>query len=179
MLDSMKKLFSGSLSKTKLAMVITSFIVFSTILGFGVFHGTKAAVTVNVDGEEVTVRTHAKTVADILKELDITVHPEDRLEPSKDTVVSDAMQIVWDPAKEVKLVIDDKERSIFTTAETVQEFLAEEDIDIQEHDKVSHSFNTPIKDDLVIAIDKAFEVTLNVGGKSNKYGLLRLRSLTF
>ncbi|MCM3620545.1 ubiquitin-like domain-containing protein [Sutcliffiella horikoshii] len=168
MLNSMKKLFSGTLSRTKLALVITSFIVFSSILGFGVFHGTKAAVTVNVDGEEVTVRTHAKTVADILKELDIKVHPEDRLEPSKETLVSDAMQIVWDPAKEVKLVIDDKERSIFTTAETVQELLAKEEIDIQEHDKVSQDLSTPIKDDLIIAIEKAFEVTLNVGGEKQQ-----------
>ncbi|WP_226683729.1 G5 and 3D domain-containing protein [Sutcliffiella horikoshii] len=168
MLNSMKKLFSGKLSRTKLAITLTSFIVFSTILGFGVFHGTKAAVTVNVDGEEVTVRTHAKTVADILKELDIEVHPEDKLEPSKDTVVSDSMQIVWDPAKEVTLVIDDKEHAMYTTAETVQDFLAERDIDIKEHDKVSQDLNTPLKDNLVIAIEKAFEVTLDVGGEKQQ-----------
>ncbi|CAG9623067.1 G5 and 3D domain-containing protein [Sutcliffiella rhizosphaerae] len=168
MLESMKKLFSGSLGRTKLSIIITSFIVFSTILGFGVFHGTKAAVTVNVDGEEVSLRTHAKTVADILKELDISIHPEDHLEPSKDTVVSDSMQIVWNPAKEVTLVIDDKEQKVFTTAETVKQLLNESNIDLQEHDKISQSLDTNIENDLVIAINKAFQFTLNDGGEEKK-----------
>ncbi|QFT87110.1 Cell wall-binding protein YocH precursor [Bacillus sp. THAF10] len=168
MLNSMKKLFSGSLSRTKLGMIITSFIVLSTILGLSVFEGTKAAVTVNANGEEVTLRTHAKTVADILKELDISVHPQDQLEPSKDTAVTNSMNITWMQAKEVTIVMDEKEQKVFTTAETVKQLLTEQDIDVKEHDQLNHSLNTAIENDLVIQINKAFEVTLNDGGEKKQ-----------
>ncbi|MGM0838782.1 MAG: ubiquitin-like domain-containing protein [Bacillota bacterium] len=168
MLQSMKKLFSGSMSKTRLAIFITSFIVFSSILGFGVFHGTKAAVKVNVDGEEVSLRTHAKTVADILKELNITVRAEDHLHPSENTKVTDSMQIVWNPAKEVELVIDDDKQKVWTTAKTVKELLNQKEIKLAEHDKLNVSLNDSIKDELVIEIEKAFQVTLNVAGEEQQ-----------
>ncbi|WP_223703295.1 G5 and 3D domain-containing protein [Sutcliffiella deserti] len=168
MLHNMKKLFSGSLSKTKLAIMITSFIVLSTILGFGVFHGTKAAVTVNIDGEEVLLHTHAETVADILKDLNISIHPEDHLHPSESTKVTDSMQIVWDPAKEIQLVIDSDEQMVWTTAKTVEELLTQEEIQLSTHDKVNVSLNDTIKDNLVIRINKAFQVTLDVGGEKQE-----------
>ncbi|WP_078378399.1 G5 and 3D domain-containing protein [Sutcliffiella halmapala] len=168
MLHSMKKLFSGSLSKPKLAIIITSFIAFSTILSLGVFHGTKAAVNVNVDGEEVSVRTHAKTVADILKELNISVHPEDHLHPSKNTKITDSMQIVWDPAKEVKLVMNNEEQMVWTTTKTVKELLDQKDIKLTEHDKLNVNPSDSIEDKLVIEIEKAFQVTLNVSGEEQQ-----------
>lgn len=50
-------------------------------------------VTVNADGESVSVSTAAKTVDGLLEELDIELHDDDEVEPSVDTSLSDGMTV--------------------------------------------------------------------------------------
>ena len=168
MFQYMKKLFSGSLGKRKLAIIITSFIVFPTILGFGIFHGTKASITVNANGEVVTLNTHAKTVADVLNDLNITVRSEDYLFPASDTEINNAMEIVWEPAKQVQLVINEKEQMVWTTAKTVKDLLNEQNINLSEHDKIEPGLDTTIAENLTISLHEAFQLTLVVGGEKKE-----------
>ena len=63
----------------------------------------------------------------------------------------------------------DKKERIWTTADTVEEFLKEKNITIGEHDLIKCSIlKTEIKEDLDILLDIAFQVVVNDGGKEQK-----------
>ena len=64
-----------------------------------------------------------------LTDLRYTVKNEDYVYPSKISMVKDDLKIVWKPANQVKLSKKMKRESIWTTANTVEEFLKEQKID--------------------------------------------------
>ena len=132
------------------------------------YQGTKQTVTVSIDGKQQVVATHATTVGDILKELEITVKAEDYIYPSKNSLVKDDSQIVWKPAHQVKVLQDGKLTKVWTTATTVRELLAEQGIKVAAHDQVSPTKDYPIKGNLEVAVNKAFQLTLEVGGKKKQ-----------
>ena len=70
-------------------------------------------VTLNLDGHETVVKTHATTVQQLLEDLDITLKPQDYVAPKKDTPISNDMNIVWKPAKQVQIMQKDIRRKPF------------------------------------------------------------------
>ena len=68
-----------------MAIAICSAILVSTALGILIHQGTKHTVTIMLDGKKEVVRTHAATVNDMLKDLEITVQAADYVHPSGDT----------------------------------------------------------------------------------------------
>ncbi|GMB10080.1 G5 and 3D domain-containing protein [Thermolongibacillus altinsuensis] len=151
--------------KKKMAVTAGSFIVLSTMTGYASYEWTKETVTLNLNGKEQQIRTHAKTVAEILENYDIPLHPEDYLYPSANTKVVDDLKITWEASKPIRLVIDGKEKKLRTTAKTIKDLLKAEQIEIHEHDEISPNLNEPIKANMKITIQKAFPVVLNDGGK--------------
>jgi len=166
--QNMKSLFSQSLSKKKMIILLASFIVFVGALALIIFETTKKTVAVTLDGQEQVVKTHAKTVEELLEDLEISLRSEDRVSPSADTEVKDNLEIVWKPAKQVHIVKDSEKKTIWTTADTVKELFEEQKISISEHDKVQPKLEEKIKGNLEIEINKAFPITLSVGGKEQQ-----------
>ncbi|MEK4145813.1 ubiquitin-like domain-containing protein [Robertmurraya sp. FSL W8-0741] len=164
----MKNLFSKSLSKKKLAVVGASFVVFVAAFGFVFYETTKKTVALTLDGQEKIVKTHAGTIKEVLEELDISLHSEDYVSPSADTKVKDNLKVEWKPAKQVQMVKENEKKQVWTTANTVEEFLKEQNVSLNEHDKIQPKIDTEIKNDLQIKIDRAFSVTLNDGGKEKQ-----------
>ncbi|MBO0995501.1 G5 and 3D domain-containing protein [Bacillus sp. SD088] len=161
-----KKIFTfSSMTRKKLGMLIASFIVFSATLSILTYEGTKKTVALTIDGEEMTVKTHASTVGDILDELEVPVKDTDYLSHSKDTAVKDHLKVVWEKTKRVAVKIDDEETVYWTTAETVDDFLDEEKIEVNEHDEINFSMQDAIQDQLELNIDRAFLLTLQNGKK--------------
>ncbi len=78
-------LVSGALSNVNLNAVVTN------NLEIVVYEAKK--ITINVDGEEVTVKTIAQTVGDLLKEQNITLDADDEVEPSLSTPLSKDMVV--------------------------------------------------------------------------------------
>lgn len=153
------------MTRKKLGMLIASFIVFSATLSVLTYEGTKKTVALTIDGEKMTVKTHASTVGDILDELEVPVKDTDYLSHSKDTAVKDHLNVVWEKTKQVAVKIDDEETVYWTTAETVDDFLDEEKIEINEHDEIDFSMQDAIQDQLELNIDRAFLLTLQNGKK--------------
>lgn len=161
-----KSLFS-SLTRRKLGILIASFIVFSASMTVLAFEGTKKTVALTIDGEEVVVKTHAETVGDVLQEQNVPVKETDYISLSLDTKLEDQLEISWEPAKQIAVKDGDSQSYYWTTAKTVQEFLNEENIKIQEHDQINFTVEDQIKDELKLEIDRAFELTL-ADGKEKK-----------
>lgn len=142
-----------------------------TIIGFiciSFYELSKQDVTVIHADERTTIRTHANTVADVLDELSIQVGEHDKLSHQTDALVSSDMEIEYTTAKEITVQIDGEETRYFTTSDTVEEFLHEENIELTEHDQISVAGDTEIRDQLTLQIDKAFEVVINDAGTREK-----------
>jgi uncharacterized protein YabE (DUF348 family) len=161
----MKNLFSKSLSKKKLAIIVASFVVFAAAMGFVLYETTKKTVAVTLDGHEQVIKTHAATIEDVLVELDISLHSEDYVSPAANKKVEDNQEVVWKPAKQVQMVRGSEKKQFWTTADTVEEFLKEQNISLNEHDQIQPKIDTEIKEDLQIQVDKAFTLTLSDGGE--------------
>ncbi len=152
-----KQIFSGA--------GIIALIAFS---GFVIFETTKAEVTLTENGEKQTVKTHADTVEELLAEAGITYEEHDALNHNLNTALKNDMNVTYDEASEVTVTVDGNEKSYFTTMDTVKKFLDEEGIEVTKHDETSHAKDESIEDGMTLAIDKAFQVTVNDGGEKEK-----------
>ena len=74
-------------------------------------------VKINVDGEEKTVKTISETVADLLKEQNITLDSDDEVSPALDTVLT--LDMVVDVLR-VEYVTRDAEETVDFEVETVR-----------------------------------------------------------
>jgi uncharacterized protein YabE (DUF348 family) len=159
----MKKLFSEKVIKNKIVLSAASLLVLGSGTAYGTYEGTKDSVSITVNGKEEKVRTHADTVSELLKEIDIDLRNEDSLSPAATKKITANMEIVYEAAKPVKVAIGDERRTIWTTADTVKELIQQKNLDVTEHDKIEPALETKIEKDLSLKIDKAFKLTLNVG----------------
>ncbi|UII57791.1 ubiquitin-like domain-containing protein [Cytobacillus spongiae] len=164
----MKNLFSKSLSKKKLAIIATSFVVFAAAFGFLIYETTKKTVALTIDGQEKTVKTHAATIEELLEEINVTLNSKDYVFPEKNTKVKNDLKVVWKPAKQVHIVKDNEKKTVWTTVDTVGELLKEQNITLSEYDEVHPKVDDVIKKDLEIEVNKAFALTLVDGGKEEK-----------
>ncbi|WLD93452.1 G5 and 3D domain-containing protein [Alkalihalobacillus sp. AL-G] len=160
----MTRMFQGKW----LLVTIAGLLVLGTAVSVGAYELTKNTVTLSIDGKEKQVKSHAETVKEVLSEHDIAVGSHDIVNPSLDTKVSHKMKISWTPSYQVTINIDGEENELWTTADTVKEFLSSEKIQVTEHDKVKPDLDSSIKDGLTVELHKAFQVNLNDGGKDKK-----------
>jgi uncharacterized protein YabE (DUF348 family) len=164
----MKSLFSKSLSRRKWIVTIGTLVASAAVFGILFYEGSKNTVALTLDGEQKEIRTHANTIQDILKELEISTRSQDYLYPSGNTKVSNNMNIVWEPAKQVEVVVGDQAKKVWTTADTVKELLSESEIKVGEHDKVKPGLSEKVTGDMNVKIDTAFSLKLVNGGKEQK-----------
>lgn len=82
-------------------------------------------VTLDVDGETVRTQVFGRTVGDALAAHGVPVAPGDLVVPATDAVVRDSETIVVRHGREVVVEIDGVSTSVWTTAETVGEVVAE------------------------------------------------------
>ncbi|MEU5843515.1 transglycosylase family protein [Rhodococcus sp. NPDC047139] len=80
-------------------------------------------VVLDVDGEQRAFGTMNSKVGDILAAAGYTIDENDVVAPAVDSSVSDGDTIVLRQAREIRLTVDGEERSVWTTALTVDEAL--------------------------------------------------------
>ncbi|PAC80349.1 hypothetical protein CHI05_17570 [Bacillus sp. 7788] len=164
----MKNLFSVKLGKGKVLLLVVCLLLAGTGTAYGAHELTKQSITISINGKEKTIRTHEETVAQLLSDLGIKTRAEDHISPSLNTKIEDNMNIVYDAAIPVHLTLDGKEKTIWTTDQTVGALLKNEKIDIGKHDQVTPGKNDKIKKDMNLVVQQAFQVSVNDGGKDKK-----------
>ena len=166
--STMKNLFFKSLRGKRLAITAVSLALFVTVISLVLFEGTKKSITLDVDGEELNIKTHAHTVGNLLSEQDIKVAKHDLVAPSVNTPIEDGLSVRWEQSQQVKINVDQEITSVWTTHHKVKDVLAEAGIKLTDYDVVKPQIHEQLGEDSSIVIQKAFEVTLNDGGKEKK-----------
>jgi uncharacterized protein YabE (DUF348 family) len=126
------------------------------------------ALVLSVDGQERKVHTFAKTVGDVLEDHNVEVGPHDTVAPGLGAKVSDGTHIAVRYGRMITVTIDGKERSLWVTANSVQEALQQ--IGVRNGTAfVSVSRSMPIgRQGLSFDVRLPHTVTLDVEGKSRK-----------
>ncbi|MCL3861266.1 ubiquitin-like domain-containing protein [Actinotalea sp. K2] len=107
------------------AQALVLALVVSGTSAFAVLHKT---VTLDVDGTTTTVSAFGRTVGDVLAAQDVTVAEGDLVVPGLGETVADDAEIVVRRGREVVVEIDGERQSVWTTALTVGDVLAELDV---------------------------------------------------
>lgn len=155
-------------ARRQFAITLTGALLLSSSIGIGTYKGMRNTVNLEVAGYQQEVRTHASTVADLLAEQDIIVEAHDKVEPSKATEITGDMEVNVQFAKQVNLDLDGEEEQVWTIADTVAEFLEEQEITITDHDVVKPMIDIELEEDMDIQIEKAFQVILDVAGEEEE-----------
>lgn len=91
----------------------------------GIVIAMTKTVTVTVDGESRSVSTMASTVGGALESADLTIGEHDTLAPAAEQEISDGGTIVVNRGRQFTLTLDGEPVTIWTTARTVEQALAE------------------------------------------------------
>lgn len=153
----------------KMVLSVISLILFVSVITYAVYETTKATVTVSIDGEDVTVQTHASTVAELMREQEWDIQDYDHIEPGLDTEIAGNMNITWDMAKQVFVTLDGQKQSVWTTAESVEQLIHELDIDYKEHDLIEPALDEAISNDMSFVYESAFQVELTSDGEHQEF----------
>ncbi|WP_044747347.1 G5 and 3D domain-containing protein [Bacillus alveayuensis] len=159
----MQKLLKNMTRKNKVILSAVGVCLLGTGTAYGTYEATKETVTVNIDGKTENIRTHADTIQDLFNDLELDIRDEDYISPSKNAKIQDNMKIMYKSAIPVQLTINDERRTIWTTAQTVEELLSKENITTSEHDVIKPSLNTKITKNMKLNIQEAVPITLKVG----------------
>ncbi|PGZ94444.1 hypothetical protein COE51_22435 [Bacillus pseudomycoides] len=168
MIVNARNLLSRLEASKKLAVRVTSALIISGSVGTVAYAGTTDKIVVEVDGKKQEIYTHANTVSEFLQEEKIQVTEKDHIYPALSTKIKDEMKVVVEKAKPFMIMVDGKEKQVQSTAKTVKDLLAEEHIEISEHDKVYPSLHTYLENNQKVMVQKAFPVTLHVGGQEQQ-----------
>nr|WP_319922060.1 ubiquitin-like domain-containing protein [Neobacillus dielmonensis] len=116
-------------------------------------------VTIVKDNEKKTIWTTAKTVAEALQELNITVSDHDQVSPKPQTAIQNKMTIGVKKAHHLTLIDGGKEQEVWSTSTTVVDFLTHQGIKLNDLDRVEPSLTEPITMNGVVNVIRVEKVT--------------------
>ena len=115
----------------------TAGLIAATMLGLAAgFLVTQQDITVTIDGQSATVWTHQRTVAGLLRELNLTLLPTDTLLPSLDSPLRQGDAVLVRRAVPVVIQADGRRDALFTQANTIQELLTEANLTVSAGDQL-------------------------------------------
>jgi resuscitation-promoting factor RpfB len=160
-------LFS-SFTRKKLSLSVAALLVLAVTTGFVGYASTKSEVSLMLNGKKTEVNTHADTVRELLSEYHINPNKHDQVRPGLDAKVKDSMKIDYVKANKVVLNVNGKKKPVWTTAKTVEQFVKEQQLTLNDHDVIKPGLTAKIQDHTNVEIESAFPVNLVVGGKSQQ-----------
>ena len=95
------------------------------VAGTSAFTLLHKTVTLDVDGQRSTISAFGRTVDDVLLAQDVELDARDLVLPGRDHLLADGAEIVVRHGREIRLEIDGELRSVWTTAQTVGDVVAE------------------------------------------------------
>jgi resuscitation-promoting factor RpfB len=125
-------------------------------------------VTLVVDGRPRAVETYSSTVGDVLDAEGILLKAHDEVVPPVDASLAEGMRIDVALAKEITLVLNGEQRSVWVTGATVGEVLEQINLRMSRNAVIEPSRGATVEPGDVIVYRDAFQVTVRVDGKTRR-----------
>ncbi|MGE7983726.1 ubiquitin-like domain-containing protein [Solibacillus sp. NPDC093137] len=144
-------------------------IILLIVVGIFIYQVTKVEVKLVTNEGEKVVSTHAHTVDQLLKEKKLEITEHDKLSPSGGSKIEEGMTVYWEHAKPISIKLNDEVIKVWTTDKLVKDILAEANITVGLHDKLSVALDSEVDKNREIIIQQAFQVTVVDGLDIKKY----------
>ena len=131
------------------------------------YRATLTPVTVVIDGDARTLRTHQPTLEMLLSDLELSLREEDRVDPPLDTPLEPEMEIRIDHAHPIVIAADGRERLLYVHHENPADVLAMSGVSLDVHDSMkvqAPSVTDPEGTRFRIQVQRAKAVMLEEGG---------------
>lgn len=117
--------------------------------------GRPSSATLIISGGEFEVQFDAGlTVAEVIRRAGFTLAPDDQLYPIGESAVFTGARIVWQPAREIQILVDGKEVPVRAISSTVEEIIREAGVVLDEDDLVTPAFEAAVPTGKKIAITR-------------------------
>lgn len=113
-----------------------------------------AKVTIIKDGKDYEVETVGGTVADALEKAGITLAKNEVTDMPQDKILEKEVTVNVLKQLTVKLTVDGKTKKVYTSANTVEEFLEEQKIELGKDDEVNLKSEAKIKNGIKIVVKR-------------------------
>jgi uncharacterized protein YabE (DUF348 family) len=145
------------------------FILIPALALSGVLYaGLRKEVTLVVDGNRRSVATTSATVSELLDAEGVGVDRHDLVTPTLDSGLHDGMLVDVELAKELTVLLGDRERDVHVVGETVEEVLDQINLRGEAGSFVEPSRGATVEDGDTIVYRPALNVRLTVGGESRE-----------
>ena len=124
-------------------------------------------IEITVDGEVQTVTTTERLVSDILAKANVPINEHDAITPAADAEVGPDGKIAIEKAFEITLLDGKEEKKVWSTSTTVADFLKQQNIQLNEFDRVEQNMDELILPDSVIQVVRVEKVTDVVEEETN------------
>jgi uncharacterized protein YabE (DUF348 family) len=115
-------------TKSPLLYSVVGALLLTLIVGGALAVVRHKTITLDVDGDMISLSTMSSSVGTALEDAGYPVDPKDALAPSADSSLSDGDTVVLRRARELALTVDGQPTTIWTTALTVDEALKQVDV---------------------------------------------------
>ncbi|MFD2617437.1 G5 and 3D domain-containing protein [Terrilactibacillus laevilacticus] len=110
-------------------------------------------ITLEINDQQETIWTTAKTIHNFFNLQHIDVKSHDVVSPSLNEKITDHMTVHYEPANLVNLKDgQEAQRSIWTTAKTVEEFLREQHVNVSKEDRIDPGMDELIASNLTVSV---------------------------
>jgi len=109
-------------------------------------------ITLDVDGVREKVWTTKATVEEVLSEQRIIIDEYSEITPALNEKVTENMNIVVKNPLEIELIVGGKKQKAVTKAQTVEELLKEQNIQLNEFDRIEPNKEARITEDMIVEV---------------------------
>ncbi|MFI8660270.1 transglycosylase family protein [Rhodococcus qingshengii] len=132
-------------TKSPLLYSVVGALLLTLIVGGALAVVRHKTITLDVDGDMISLSTMSSSVGTALEDAGYPVDPRDALAPSADSSLSDGDTVVLRRARELALTVDGQPTTIWTTALTVDEALKQVDVSDDFAVSASRSHRLPLE----------------------------------
>ncbi|MFH5209013.1 transglycosylase family protein [Antrihabitans sp. NCIMB 15449] len=132
-------------ARSPLLYAVVAAVLATLIVGGGLAIAKQKTITVDVDGESISLTTMTNDVEGAIDAAGYSIKERDVVAPALDTPINDGDTVVLRRAREVSLTVDGQPRQVWTTALTVDEALAQLSIASDVHTSASRSQRLPLE----------------------------------
>lgn len=120
----------------------------------------RKTVIISIDGKDTKIVTYKQNLREVLHSKDIAVYQKDEVTPGLNSTIKNGEKICIKRAVNIELVYGGKKIELKSSKDTVQDFLKEADIKLNDLDYVTPGEHTSLKEGLQVVVTRVVAQTL-------------------